>query len=369
MSKVNDTLGVIRPSVRKLRPYHLQERSCRIKLNQNESPYDLPRALKQEIMHAFIDRPWNRYPSFTPHGLKRKLAGYLSISEDCLLIGNGSNDLLNLLFASVLPSRSKVLIVEPTFSIYRQLARISEASLLELCLNDDFDFPVRKILSALDLDRADLCLLCSPNSPTGTLLPKDALQKILSKTSGIVLVDEAYHEFAGTNYLDLVRTSENLLVSRTFSKALGLAGLRLGYFVGPPDLIREIGKAKLPYNLNIFSEFVATRVLDQRDLIQSRVSAILQERDNLYQGLSEIPGLQAYPSYANFLMVESRLPAVELFAKLAKRGILVRDISKQHPMLGNKLRITVGKPEENVELVVALQEILGVETVKERENE
>ncbi|MCG8605753.1 histidinol-phosphate transaminase [bacterium] len=357
-------LTLIRPSVRELRPYHLVEHSCWIKLNQNESPYDLPLSFKKELMREFVQRPWNRYPSFTTSTLRRKLADYLNVDEDSLLAGNGSNDLLQLIMAVALRPGAIILIIEPTFTIYRQLAQIAQANLITLNFDGDFAFPVDEILSSIPRMSVDLCILCSPNSPTGQVIAKDDLGAILAQSDGLVLVDEAYHEFAKTDILDLMRTFDNLVVLRTFSKAMGLAGLRLGYSIGPKNIMRELSKAKLPYNLNLFSEFVATRVLQEKELIESRVTAILKDKKSLEQDLSSLADLKIYPSQTNFLMAESFLSGSELFERLAQYGILVRDISEQHPLLTNKVRITVGKPEENRQLAQALRTILESKEVK-----
>jgi histidinol-phosphate aminotransferase len=356
--------NLIRPSVRDLRPYHLVEHSCQIKLNQNESPYDLPLSLKKELMVEFVQQPWNRYPSFTTSTLRSKLAVCLNVDEDSILIGNGSNELLQLLIAVALPPGAKILIVEPTFSIYRQLAQIAQADLIALNFDRDFAFPVDEIRSALSRRRVDLGILCSPNSPTGQALSKDDLRKILAESQGLILVDEAYHEFAQTDYRELMNAFDNLILMRTFSKAFGLAGLRLGYCLGPRDFIQEVSKAKLPYNLNLFSEFVATNMLGQNEMVQSRVAEILKEKQVLRRALSGMAALNVYQSHTNFFIVGSRLPGSELFEKLAQRGILVRDISKQHPLLTNKVRITVGRPEENLQLVEAFHKIFESNQVR-----
>lgn len=353
-----DYLDIIKPVVRAIKPYSLKDRIYKIKLNQNENPYDLPEWFKKEIMAEFSASSWNRYPTYTNVRLKEKLASHLNTIEDRLLIGNGSNELLQMLISLVLPHKSKVLIVTPTFLIYQQLAQLSEAEIHEIEFAQDWSFPVEKIVALLKGKPIQLCILCSPNSPTGASLSQSSLIQILEATRGLVLLDEAYHEFSDNRYVELQESFANLLISRTFSKALGLAGLRIGYFLGDSALIQEIGKAKLPYNLNIFSEFVAGKVMDRPDLIEENVDRILKGKQALFSELQKIDHLTVFPSAANFIMVETPLPSFEIFSKLAEDGILIRDISGYHSRLKNKLRITVGTPEENAKLVEKLHTVL-----------
>ncbi|MFQ5676677.1 MAG: pyridoxal phosphate-dependent aminotransferase, partial [bacterium] len=291
--------------------------------------------------------------------LRKRLAENLGVAEDNLIIGNGSNELLQLVISLALPRNSRILIVTPTFAIYEHLIHIAELDPVKLNLDGDFNFPIDDILAALDKEKIALCLLCSPNSPTGGILSEEELVEILKHAQGLVLLDEAYHEFSGMNYLPLQQTFKNLLVSRTFSKAIGLAGLRVGYLVGSRPVIAQIIKAKLPYNVNIFSEFVATRLLQKSDLLQTNIDSILAEKANLHKKLDAIEALTVYPSRANFFMIESTLPADDLFEKLVEKKILIRNISTYHPLLANKLRITVGSPAENDRLIESLHHILG----------
>lgn len=356
---MSEFLKVVKPVIRAIEPYHLKDRHYRIKLNQNESPYDLPLSLKEELLDEFAKQPWNRYPSYTNSRLKGKLARTLDIDTNQLLVGNGSNELLQILISLALPPKSKIMIITPTFLIYQQLGEIAEAEIIELDLDESWGFPVLKILSLLKEKSVALTILCSPNSPTGCFLEKDDLIQILEASSGLVLLDEAYHEFTKANYIEVQNSFKNLIIARTFSKAMGLAGLRIGYFVADSNLIQELSKAKLPYNLNIFSEYVACKLLGQGELIKRHVEKILEEKDKLTAKLQSLEQVTVFPSNANFLMIETKFPATVIFEKLLERGILVRDISKYHPRLEKKLRITVGTPAENQVFISELESILG----------
>ncbi len=352
-------MHAVKPVILAIEPYHLKDRDFRIKLNQNESPYDLPRNLKKEILAEFSVLSWNRYPSYTNNKLKEKLAKTLDVDPSQLLIGNGSNELLQILISLVLPPKSKILIVTPTFLIYQQLAEIAEAEIFTLDFDENWQFPVAEILSLLKDKSITLTILCSPNSPTGCFLEESDLAQILEASTGLVLLDEAYYEFTQAQYLKLQGSYENLIVSRTFSKAMGLAGLRIGYFMARTKLIQELSKAKLPYNLNIFSEFVASKLLDQRELLERNVEEIVTEKQKLSARLQEFQQVTVFQSHANFLMIETPFPSAKVFEELHKRGILVRDISNYHPRLANKLRITIGTPAENQAFISELEAVLA----------
>lgn len=354
---VSSVLGAFKNGVREMDAYHLRERSHRIKLNQNESPFDLPPALKQEILKECAALSWNRYPSFGNRRLVEKLAGHLDAQPAQILVGNGSNELLQTLAAAALEPGKRALLVTPTFMIYRQLVRVSGADLIELDFDEDWSFPVERIVESLDRESIDLCILCSPNSPTGAALSGAGLEKILSAARGVVLVDEAYHEFRGETALPLLRRFPNLLVTRTFSKAMGLAGIRVGYMVGREEVVAELSKAKLPYNLDLLSETIASVLLDNAPLVRKNVDLILSEKKRLLQGLACFENVDVTPSSTNFLMMRTALPAADLFEKLLAAGILVRDISAYHPRLEKTLRVSVGAPDENDAFLSALADI------------
>ena len=170
-----------------------------------------------------------------------------------------------------------------------------------------------------------------------------------------MVVDEAYYEFSGTTCLPLLKKHRNLIILRTFSKAFSLAGLRVGYLIADPDLVQEIAKVKLPYNINFFSQIVATYVLENRTLLQKKVEYIVHQKDMVYQALSGIPGVKPYPSYGNFILFETLLDVKSLFFELLKKGVLVRDVSG-YPMLSRALRVTISKEEENRRFIRTLRE-------------
>jgi histidinol-phosphate aminotransferase len=352
---MTDFLDSIKKSVRAIEAYHLKERQYRIKLNQNENPHDLPAWLKREILEEAATLNWNRYPHFDNDRLKSALAHYLDVAKERILLGNGSNELLQILTHAVLSEGRRLLIVQPTFTVYQQLARVAGAELIELDFAKDWSFPVDDIVDRIKKTHPHLTILCAPNSPTGADLPEEALEEIVSAASGLVLADEAYHGFSGRDYIPLQKNHRNLIVTRTFSKAMGLAGLRIGYMLADPGLIVQINKGKLPYNLNIFSELVACKLIAHQDLVNSCAREIIGERQRVSRALAALEQVRVFPSASNFLMIETPLPGKVLFEDVYSTGILIRDISGYHPRLTNALRISIGTTSEND----ALLDVMG----------
>jgi histidinol-phosphate aminotransferase len=250
---------------------------------------------------------------------------------------------------------SRIIIPQPTFTLYQLLASILGGECQEVLLTPELNFDGDALLQASKA--ADLTIICSPNNPTGCLLDQGLLRQILRNTSGLVVLDEAYHEFSGQTAVPLLDEFENLIVLRTFSKAMAMAGLRVGYLLAAPVLAREISKAKLPYNINIFSLAAAQAAIENFSTLKPQIALLIEERQRVFSELSEIPGVRVYPSHANFLAMETEIPPGQLFEELYQEGILVRDISK-YPMLGKFLRVSIGSPQENDRFLSCLKVVL-----------
>ncbi len=244
---------MIRPEIADLGAYSLKQYPHRIKLNQNENPFELPEAVKTEILERLTRASWSRYPSFVPAEQIARVAAFGGWMPEGTLLGNGSNDLLQLLFMSVLERGKTCVISQPTFTLYKILARGLGASVEEVPMTRDFGFDVDRIISAARSRSAEMVVLCSPNNPTGTLLGRDEVVSILEQTTGLVVLDEAYVQFAPGSLVDLLGKYDRLVVLQTFSKAMGAAGLRFGYAFCQPALAVNLNKLKLPYSINIFT--------------------------------------------------------------------------------------------------------------------
>ena len=297
---------VIKPEVRALRAYTLSPHRASVKLNQNENPWDAPLRIKEEVLRRFAARNWSRYPDFVPTSLHERLAQFAEWKPDGILAGNGSNELIQAVLMVTMAAGKRVLISEPTFMLYRQVATVLGGDVETVSLTPDLKYDSEAILNTIEARQPDVTIICSPNNPTGCVIDEAALRSILRASRGLVVVDEAYHEFAEHSVVPLLHEHENLIVLRTFSKAMAFAALRVGYLLAAPELVREIGKALLPYNLNAFSQIGAEIAMEnyEREL-GPLVKQIIAERARVLAALSGIDGLNPVPSQANFMIVKS----------------------------------------------------------------
>jgi histidinol-phosphate aminotransferase len=355
---MKDPLDKIKPAVRAISAYTLPPYRAKIKINQNENPWDMPAEIKDEVQRRLRDRPWSRYPDFVPASLLERLAAFAGWRADGTLAGNGSNELIQATLMVTVGAGTRVLIAEPTFTLYRHVVTVLGGDVIAVPLTDQFQFDVEAIQHRASLEGADCIILCSPNNPTGCCITQDELRYLAGAFDGLVIIDEAYHEFARQTVVPLLAELPNLIVLRTFSKAIAMAGLRVGYLLASPELAREVHKATLPYNLNFFSQAAAEVACERYELLQPRIDAIIAQRERLFAELSKIDGVEPVPSSANFMLIKTPLAPLRLFEQLLARDILVRDVSR-YPMLAQYVRLSVGSADENDRLVAALKEILG----------
>ncbi|MFN8007083.1 MAG: histidinol-phosphate transaminase [Terriglobia bacterium] len=348
--------SVLKPEVIRVAPYTLQHFEAAIKINQNENPFDMPASIKEAVARKMAQKSWSRYPAFFPEELAQCLAVFSGWTSEGILIGNGSNELIQATLLVTVEKGKRVVIPQPTFTLYKLMTTILGGDCEEVFLRQDLQFDVPKLQQAAR--QADVTVLCTPNNPTGTAFGLDELRAIAEAARGLVLVDEAYHEFGRTTAVPLLRDYENLVVLRTFSKAMAMAGLRVGYLLGHPKIVKEIAKAKLPYNLNVFSMVAAQEAAEQFHLLKPQIDLLIKERERVLQELNQIPAIKAYPSQANFIAFETERSPHALFEALYAEGILVRDISR-YPMLSKFLRVSVGTPAENDAFLKSLRRNLA----------
>jgi histidinol-phosphate aminotransferase len=350
---------VIKPSVRSLRAYSLSPHRASIKLNQNENPWDAPARIKEEVLRRFAARKWSRYPDFVPASLNERLAEFAAWTPDGVIAGNGSNELIQALLMVTVAAGKSVLISEPTFALYRQVVTVLGGEVESVSLTGSLQYDSAALLKMVKTRQPDVTIICSPNNPTGCLIPETALRNLLRASRGLVVIDEAYHEFAEQTVVPLLHEHENLIVLRTFSKAMAFAALRIGYLLAAPELVTEIRKAVLPYNLNAFSQTAAEVAVEHYETeLRPLVKTIISERDRVFQELSQIDGLAPVASKGNFMLVKSATDPRRMFADLLAQDILVRDVSC-YRMLSEYFRFSIGTPEENNYLLKAIREICG----------
>lgn len=354
---MKNPLDKIKPEIRALRAYALSPDRASVKVNQNENPWDMPVTIKQETRRRLAARQWSRYPDFVPAGLHERLAKFAGWEAAGIIAGNGSNELIQALLMVTIGRGKRVLISEPTFALYRQISTVLGGDVVVVQLTPALGYDVEALSAAVRDLQPEVTIICSPNNPTGCVLSDDDLRGLLKSSEGIVVVDEAYHEFARHSVVPLLHEHRNLVVLRTFSKAMAMAALRVGYLLAAPELAREIGKAVLPYNLNAASQTAAEVAVEMYpDELRPLVERIIGERARLHGELGRIKGLMPVSSQANFMLVRSTLNPKAVFEKLLNRDILIRDVSG-YPMLSEYFRVSVGTPEENDLLIEGLREI------------
>ncbi len=353
-ARTGDPLRHVKAKVRALSAYTLALREAPVKINQNENPWDLPEAVKRRVLEKALARPWSRYPDFDPSELLAALARFSGWRPDGILAGNGSNEMIEALLLVTVGEGTRVVIPEPTFTLYALMTTILGGQPVRVPLTPQLGYDTEALIEARRSGGAALTIVCSPNNPTGGRLPPDEVERLCDDSDSLVVIDEAYHEFSGSSVVPLLERHPNLVVLRTFSKAMALAGLRVGYLLASPELVREVNKARLPYNLSFFSQAAALAALEERDALTAAVRRLVAERERLLARLQDLPGVRAWPSSANFFLLEllSADPRA-VFASLLRRGVLVRDVTA-YPMLARCLRVSVGSEPENEAFLHAL---------------
>lgn len=353
---MRDPLDVIKKDVRLLHVYSLVAERARIKLNQNENPWDAPEEIKEETLKRLRDRVWSRYPGLVTSDLNERLGKFSGWKPEGIIAGNGSNELIQAVLMIAAGNGRRVLISEPTFTLYRQISTVLESEIVPVSLTSDLTYDVNALLRAIDTTQPSVTIVCSPNNPTGCVMSQTDLSSLLGASPGLVVVDEAYFEFSKQSAVPLISHHSNLVVLRTFSKAMAMAALRIGYLLAAPELVREVTKAILPYNLDLVSQTAAEVALEMYDeRLAPLVDLICQERERVYTAIESIPGFVPIRSQANFLLVRSKQPVKHVFDELRRQDILIRDVSS-YPMLRDYFRISIGTPDENNGLLKALAE-------------
>ncbi|MHB1236017.1 MAG: histidinol-phosphate transaminase [Gallionella sp.] len=358
---------LLRQEILDLHAYHVPDSSGYIKLDAMENPYLVPDQLRGEIAQLVAGAALNRYPDPAAASLKARIHEVAGLPDGVnVLLGNGSDELIQLLAMAVNKPGAVMLSVEPSFVMYRMIATFVGMRYVGVPLlsnpgvansgAEEFSLDRVAILSAIRRERPALIFLSYPNNPTGNLFPADDVAQIIEASPGLVVVDEAYHAFASDSFAARLLQYPNLLVMRTFSK-LGMAGLRLGFLAGSAAWLEQLEKLRLPYNVGVLPQLVVEKLLEHHGMLLQQAEQIKLDRAKLYQQLSLIPAVQVYTSEANFLLFRVA-NAAAVFSGLKQRGVLIKNLNGAHPMLKDCLRVTVGTPDENERFMAALQQSL-----------
>ncbi len=350
--------ALIRREILELHAYHVPPSAGLIKLDAMENPYPVPESLRAEIAAVVAQAAINRYPDPSAATLKAKIRAVTDLPEQMeILLGNGSDELIQLLALALNKPGAVLLGVEPSFVMYKMIAAFTGMRYVGVPLTPDFALDCTATLQAIAREQPALVFLAYPNNPTGNLFDAAAIRRIIEAAPGLVVVDEAYYAFASDSFIPLLADYPNLLVMRTFSK-LGMAGLRLGFLAGHTDWLGQLEKLRLPYNVGVLPQLVAEKLLEHHAVLLAQAAQIRADRTDLQATLASISGVEVFASEANFLLFRVA-NATAVFEGLKQRGVLIKNLNGGHPMLHDCLRVTVGSPLENAAFMAALQDTLN----------
>jgi histidinol-phosphate aminotransferase len=358
---MRNPLNTIRPDIRAMHSYLVQDATGMVKLDAMENPHRLSSALQAALGERLGAVALNRYPDGRVDYLRQVLAAHTGLPEGYgLLLGNGSDELISLLSIACDQPGAKVLAPLPGFVMYAMSAQLQGLEFVGVPLTADFELDLPAMLAAIDTHQPAIIYLAYPNNPTANLWDEAAIAEIIKAAPGLVVIDEAYQPFSSKSYLDVIRRGparhSHVLLMRTLSK-FGLAGVRLGYLVGPQALIAEVDKVRPPYNVSLLNCECALFALEHTEVFAAQAQDIRTQRAILFAALGVLPGVKVWPSEANMLLL--RVPdAAKTFEAMKAQGVLVKNVSKMHPLLANCLRFTVGTAEENERLLAAFQKSL-----------
>jgi histidinol-phosphate aminotransferase len=350
--------NTIRADVRAAKSYMVPDASGYIKLDAMENPYELPQELRAELGQRLADVMINRYPVASYATIKQRIRDKLGVPAGFdVILGNGSDELISILAMATARQdrRATVLAPEPAFVMFQRSAQFAGMDYVGVPLKADFGLDVPAMLAAIAEHKPSLVFLAYPNNPTGNLYDEADMDQIIRALgdTGIAVVDEAYQPFARKSFMGRLPQYQNMVVMRTLSK-LGLAGIRLGYLSAAPALLEQFEKVRPPYNVNVLTQAAAEFALDHLDVLDRQAEALNSERTRLAQALAALPGVEVFPSAANFLLV--RVPDPDKACdKLRAERVLIKNLSKMHKLLAGCIRVTVSTPEENSVFLNALK--------------
>jgi len=355
---------VIKPAVAQLEAYDPHKRPWRIKLDANESPYALPASIREAVLQALGRVDINRYPDPEAEHLRHTLGRWIGVDPAMMLLGNGSDEVIQIILTACGAPAGTVLFPAPTFSMYGIAAQALDQRAVEIPLRPGWSLDVPQMLEASARERPRVTFIATPNNPTANCFRDEDVRALIEEVPGVVVIDEAYQPFSGQTFLPLLETHPRLIILRTLSK-IGLAGLRVGVLLANPDLITQLNKVRAPYNLNAYSQAAAEVVLQHWDLLAPLIREIGRERERLREHLERMPAVEVFPSQANFLLARFASGGAQIWEALEAQGILVRHYPGANA-LADCLRITVGTPAENDGLTEALRAILAAMQVLPR---
>ncbi len=349
---------LVREDIRNLVPYEPHPFSDVIKLDANENPYPFPEEVIREIFSGLTGNVFTRYPDPLGEELRTEIGDMAGVSSSNVVLGNGSDELIQLILQTFGGPGKRVVIPVPTFSMYKIHGQITGTQAIEVPRTEDFGLNEPALMAEMKNPATRVTFIAAPNNPTGNSVPAQQVGRLVKEVQSLVVVDEAYIDFGGETCLPLIKEFSNLIILRTFSK-VGMAGLRIGYLLAHSDVTRELLKVKQPYNTDAFSQVAARVVLKKWALFRRQIEKIVAERERLEVELGKIPGVTVFPSKANFILFKVPRPADEVHRQVLDRGVLIRKNLGNTHGLEQCLRVTVGTRQENDVFLEKIKEVLS----------
>jgi histidinol-phosphate aminotransferase len=347
-----------RADVELMQGYHSPQVSVDVRLNTNESPFPPPPAWVEDLQQELAELPFHRYPDRAATALREGVAELHGVRADQVMCGNGSNEVLFMLFLAYGGQGRTAAMFEPTYALHSHIAHITGTGVATGQRHPDFTLDWDEVDRVLSGARPEITFLCSPNNPTGRAEPRETVEKVIAAAPGLVVVDEAYGQFAPWSALELIDDERAVVVVRTFSKTWAMAAFRLGYLVGPAPLVEALEKVALPYHLDAVKQAAGRLALRYRPEMEARVATVIEERGRLAAALADLP-VETWPSEANFILFRpTAADGRKVWEGLLERSVLIRDCSSW-PHLDGCLRVTVGTPAENTGFLSALTEVMS----------
>ena len=354
MTTRRELMKLIRQDIRSMHSYAIQPSAGMIKLDAMENPHRLSASLQAELGARLGALALNRYPAGRVDDLRLALADYAGMPDGFdIMLGNGSDELISLVAMACDVPGASILAPLPGFVMYEMSAKLQGLNFIGVDLTPDFELDGKAMLQAIDQHQPSIIYIAYPNNPTAKLWDDDVIARIIAAAPGLVVIDEAYQPFSSRSYIDRLARHDHVLLMRTLSK-FGLAGVRIGYMIGPKALVAEFDKVRPPYNISVLNCEAALFALEHSGAFAAQAGELLVQRTRIQAALAQLPGVKAWPSDAN--MILARVPdAQKTFDGLKARGVLVKNVSRMHPLLANCLRLTVGTEGENTQMLSALK--------------
>ncbi len=350
-----DIKNFIRDDLKQLEPYKTHDKPYKIKINANESPFKLSDNLKNKLIEYIKNDKFNLYPDSDSTELREKIAEFYNVDSGNVICGVGSDQIIDLIDRTFLNKGDKCALISPTFSMYYLTARLNYGDIVEIRTDKNFYISPDEIIKKVNETNSKILYLCTPNNPTGNTFRTAEIIKIIENTNCLIVIDEAYGEFSASSMVDYINLYNNIIVLKTFSKAFGLAGLRVGYAIASKEIIEALNICKPPFNLSAFSQFAALQVLNEYEIYKNKIETLKRNREFFYEELKNFKFLYLYESGANFVLLDSEKEITDF---LERNGILVRRLDfNAYGNYKERLRISIGTRKDMEEVIEILKRV------------